>query len=66
MAALDDQENLAIPESMDHLVGTADMGEDRQILGLVVEQNRVVRGDQLAVVVADQDSPRVFADQLAY
>jgi hypothetical protein len=48
---------------MDHLVGPTDMGEDRQSFGFLVEQNRVVRGDRLAIVATDQDPPRVLSDQ---
>jgi hypothetical protein len=62
MAALHDQQNLLIPESMDRLVGPTDMGEDREILGLLVEQDRVVRGDQLGARAADQDPPGVLSD----
>jgi hypothetical protein len=39
------------------------MSEDSQSLGLVVEQSRIVRSDQLAIVAADPESPRVLADQ---
>jgi hypothetical protein len=60
---LDDEQDLSVFQSVNHGVRPTDMGDDRQSLGLVIEQDRIVRGDQLAVVVADQNSPRVLADQ---
>lgn len=41
------------------------LAADSQPIGLLVEEDRVVRGDQLAVVVADEGRPRVLADQPA-
>jgi hypothetical protein len=63
MVSLDDQQNFASSESMDRLVGTADVSEHRQPVGIVVEQDWVVRSHQLSVVAADQDAPRVLPDQ---
>ena len=63
LAPLDDQHDLAVAESMVHLVGPTYVSEDGQTLGLVIEQDRVVRGDEPAVVAADQDAPGVLADQ---
>jgi AcrR family transcriptional regulator len=43
------------------LVRSPDVAVDRQLVGLLVEQDRIMRGDE-AVVVADQGRPRVLAD----
>ena len=65
MTALNDQQNLLVTEPMDHLVGPTDVRDDGQPIGVLVEQHRAMRGDQLAVVVADQNRPRVLFDQPA-
>jgi hypothetical protein len=48
---------------MNHVIGPPDMGQDGQSFGFVIEQDRVVRSDLLAVIAAHQDPPRVLADQ---
>jgi hypothetical protein len=64
VAALHDQQDLPVPESVDPLVGPADVGHDRQAVGLLVQQDRIVRRDQFAGVAAHQCRPRVIPDQV--
>ena len=59
----DDQQHLTVPEPVDLLVGPADVGDDRELLGGLVEQDRVVRGDELTGVLGDDRRPRVLGDQ---
>jgi hypothetical protein len=61
---LDDEHDLAIPEPMDLLVGPPHVGEDSQSVGLLVKKYRVVRRYELLGSAADEDAPRVLADQL--
>jgi hypothetical protein len=65
MRALDDAEDLAVTEAVDLLVGPADVGEDGEACGGLVEEDRIMRGDRLALVVADDGGPGVLADQIA-
>jgi hypothetical protein len=60
--ARDDQQHLAVAEVMDLLVWPADVGEDRELITRV-EQDRLVRGDELAVALRDDRRPRVLLDQ---
>jgi hypothetical protein len=61
---LNDQQDLAVAEPVDLLVGASDVGEHGELGGVVVEEDRVVGGDQLAVVVADERGPGVLPDHL--
>ena len=65
MPPLHDHQQLPLGQPVDLLVGPAQVGDDRQPRRLLVEQDRVVGGDDLAVVVADQRGPGVLANQLA-
>src|SRR3954469_12751941 len=64
--ALDDQQHLTITKVMDLVVRLADMSEHHKSVGLFIDQDRIVRRDQLAGVIADQRAPRVLPDQPAY
>ena len=49
---------------MDLVVRLADVGVDRELVALSVEQDRVVAGDQ-SVGLADERGPRVLIDEAA-
>ena len=51
MRALHDDEQLALPQAVDHVVGLADVADDREVVALLVEQHGVVRRDQSVVGV---------------
>ena len=51
MRALHDDEQLALPQPVDQVVGLADMADDREVVAVVVEQHGVVRGDETVVGV---------------
>ena len=59
MRALHDDEQLALAQSVDHVVGLADMPDDREVVAVLVEQHRVVRGDEPVGRVADEGHPGV-------
>lgn len=64
MVALDDQQDLALPEGVDLLIGPADVREHGEPIALLVKQDRIVRGGKLPGIAADEDAPGVLADQL--
>ena len=63
MGSLDDDKELVIAELMHLLVGPADVGNDRQLLAVVLEQNRVVRGHETSFRVGDEGRPWVLSDE---
>ena len=65
MRTLHDDEQLALPETVDHVVRLADVADDGEVVALLVEQHGIVRGDESVVGVADQGHPRVVVDEAA-
>ena len=60
-----DQQHLAaVLEPVDLLVRPPDVGDDRQVVRVLVEQDRVVRRDE-AIGLGDERPPRVLVDQPA-
>jgi hypothetical protein len=63
VAALDDQQDLAIAEAVHLLVGATNVRQHGKLVPAIVEHDRVVGGDQSAVVSADQRRPWVLPNQ---
>ena len=61
--ALHDDEHLVLPELVQLLVGAAEVAHDGDALCVLLEQRRVVRGDQAVRGVRDEGHPGVLADQ---
>jgi hypothetical protein len=63
----DDEQDLAGTEAVDALIGAPDVRDNGQAVGVGIEQDRIVGGDQRVIgAVADQGRPRVGLDQLAH
>ncbi len=52
MRALHDDEELALAEAVDQVVGLADVPDDREVVAVLVEQHGVVRRDEAVVGVS--------------
>ncbi len=65
MSSLHNEQDLALAKVVDLLVRTANVAEHCELLGLVVEHDRIVRRHEVVVESADEDGPRALADQLS-
>ena len=63
VSTLDDQQDLPISQLESLLVGTPDVRNHRQLVGALLQQDRVMRRDQSAVALAHQGAPGILTDQ---
>lgn len=65
METLHDEAHFSIPESMQRVVGSSDVSQHREVIALLVLENRIVRRDQVLAHAANKDSPRAISHESA-
>ena len=63
MLPLHDHQHLALADPMQLVIGLAEVREQRQLLGIGVEEDGIVRSNQPAILT-HQNRPRVLLNQL--